>query len=168
MYPSGYAAEQRRFRLQDWIRVEKSAQNDFLHGLPRPLPVIRRAAENQFRLHLGRKGAGHSGHAIQRRMARCRHLVEHVHGGPIYPGPFFQAWRPLQQKDCLWSGTRLKDDFSKDASTNVIPVTGTCSMHPDGVSIIASGCSASWLSLFSGNSFLIDKGIYPFDSQVQP
>ena len=42
-------------------------------------------------------------------------------------------------KNYLWGGTRLKDDFSKDAASDIVAETWECSTHPDGVSIAASG-----------------------------
>ena len=42
-------------------------------------------------------------------------------------------------KNYLWGGTRLKDDFSKDAVSDIVAETWECSTHPDGVSIAASG-----------------------------
>ena len=50
--------------------------------------------------------------------------------------PFFL--KPAQ-KDYLWGGTRLKDDFSKDTDTEILAETWECSTHPDGHSIVASG-----------------------------
>ncbi|MBQ7730829.1 MAG: class I mannose-6-phosphate isomerase [Lentisphaeria bacterium] len=47
-------------------------------------------------------------------------------------------------KDYIWGGTRLKDDFSKDAASDVLAETWECSTHPDGVSIAASG---EWIGM---------------------
>jgi mannose-6-phosphate isomerase len=47
-------------------------------------------------------------------------------------------------KDYLWGGTRLKDDFAKDAVSDIVAETWECSTHPDGVSIAASG---EWIGM---------------------
>ena len=46
--------------------------------------------------------------------------------------------RPAQ-KDYLWGGTRLKDEFAKDTALSSLAETWECSTHPDGPSQIASG-----------------------------
>lgn len=43
------------------------------------------------------------------------------------------------QKDYLWGGTRLKDDFSKNTGFDILAETWECSTHPDGHSTVASG-----------------------------
>lgn len=47
-------------------------------------------------------------------------------------------------KNYLWGGTRLKDDFAKEAVSDVVAETWECSTHPDGVSIAASG---EWIGM---------------------
>ena len=42
-------------------------------------------------------------------------------------------------KDYLWGGRRLKDDFSKEIEMEPLAETWECSTHPDGPSICASG-----------------------------
>ena len=43
-------------------------------------------------------------------------------------------------KDYLWGGNRLNDDFSKRIQLSPLAETWECSTHPDGPSIVASGC----------------------------
>ena len=43
-------------------------------------------------------------------------------------------------KDYLWGGNRLNDDFSKRIQLSPLAETWDCSTHPDGSSIVASGC----------------------------
>jgi len=50
--------------------------------------------------------------------------------------PFFL--KPAE-KDYLWGGTRLKDDFSKETELDPLAETWECSTHPDGPSTVASG-----------------------------
>lgn len=42
-------------------------------------------------------------------------------------------------KDYLWGGTRLNDDFSKGLQMYPLAESWECSVHPDGVSLVASG-----------------------------
>lgn len=42
-------------------------------------------------------------------------------------------------KDYLWGGTRLNDDFRKDIPLSPLAETWECSIHPDGLSLVASG-----------------------------
>lgn len=42
-------------------------------------------------------------------------------------------------KDYLWGGSRLNDDFSKDIPMEPLAESWECSVHPDGVSVVASG-----------------------------
>ncbi len=42
-------------------------------------------------------------------------------------------------KDYLWGGSRLKADFSKEIDLDPLAETWECSVHPDGLSIVASG-----------------------------
>lgn len=50
--------------------------------------------------------------------------------------PFFL--KPAE-KDYIWGGTRLKDDFSKETDLEILAETWECSTHPDGHSIVSSG-----------------------------
>lgn len=50
--------------------------------------------------------------------------------------PFFL--KPAE-KDYLWGGTRLKDDFSKNTDLEILAETWECSTHPDGHSVVSSG-----------------------------
>ncbi len=43
------------------------------------------------------------------------------------------------EKDYLWGGRRLKDDFCKETDTTPLAETWECSTHPDGLSTVASG-----------------------------
>ena len=43
-------------------------------------------------------------------------------------------------KDYLWGGSRLNDDFGKNINCYPLAETWECSTHPDGQSIVASGC----------------------------
>ena len=43
-------------------------------------------------------------------------------------------------KDYLWGGSRLNDDFGKNIDCSPLAETWECSTHPDGQSIVASGC----------------------------
>lgn len=43
-------------------------------------------------------------------------------------------------KDYLWGGNRLKTEYGKDIELMPIAETWECSTHPDGLSIITSGC----------------------------
>lgn len=52
------------------------------------------------------------------------------------PQPFLL--RPAA-KDYLWGGSRLNDDFSKEIDLSPLAETWECSIHPDGVSTVASG-----------------------------
>lgn len=49
-------------------------------------------------------------------------------------------------KDYLWGGSRLNDDFRKDINCYPLAETWECSTHPDGQSVVSSGC-------FDGQSF---------------
>lgn len=51
-------------------------------------------------------------------------------------GPFLMV---PAGKDYLWGGSRLKDDFAKEADLTPLAETWECSTHPDGLSHIASG-----------------------------
>lgn len=42
-------------------------------------------------------------------------------------------------KDYLWGGTRLRDEFGKEAHMTPLAETWECSTHPDGLSIVANG-----------------------------
>ena len=42
-------------------------------------------------------------------------------------------------KDYLWGGTRLNDDFSKGLQMEPLAESWECSVHPDGISVVASG-----------------------------
>ncbi len=42
-------------------------------------------------------------------------------------------------KECIWGGSRLNDDFSKNINIEKLGETWECSTHPDGQSIVASG-----------------------------
>ena len=42
-------------------------------------------------------------------------------------------------KDYLWGGTRLNDDFSKELNMEPLAESWECSVHPDGISLVASG-----------------------------
>lgn len=46
--------------------------------------------------------------------------------------------RPAYQ-DYLWGGTRLNDEFGKNADTDTLAESWECSMHPAGQSVVASG-----------------------------
>lgn len=50
--------------------------------------------------------------------------------------PFFMV---PAQKDYLWGGTRLKDDFGKTSKLDILAETWECSTHPDGPSLAAGG-----------------------------
>lgn len=43
------------------------------------------------------------------------------------------------EKECLWGGTRLKDDFAKESELELLGESWECSTHPDGPSTVASG-----------------------------
>jgi mannose-6-phosphate isomerase len=43
-------------------------------------------------------------------------------------------------KDYLWGGSRLNDDFEKNIDMTPLAETWECSTHPDGPSVVASGC----------------------------
>lgn len=47
-------------------------------------------------------------------------------------------------KDYLWGGTRLNDDFSKDIELSPLAETWECSVHSDGLSMVASGEYEGW------------------------
>lgn len=42
-------------------------------------------------------------------------------------------------KDYLWGGTRLRDEYGKKLALTPLAETWECSVHPDGLSVIASG-----------------------------
>lgn len=42
-------------------------------------------------------------------------------------------------KDYLWGGTRLKEEYNKITDLEIVAETWECSVHPDGLSVIASG-----------------------------
>lgn len=42
-------------------------------------------------------------------------------------------------KDYLWGGTRLRDEYGKKIDMTPLAETWECSVHPDGVSVIANG-----------------------------
>lgn len=42
-------------------------------------------------------------------------------------------------KDYLWGGNRLNDDFGKEIDMQPLAETWECSVHPDGLSVVASG-----------------------------
>lgn len=42
-------------------------------------------------------------------------------------------------KDYLWGGNRLNDDFAKGIELSPLAETWECSVHPDGLSVVASG-----------------------------
>lgn len=43
------------------------------------------------------------------------------------------------EKECLWGGTRLKDDFAKESDLEILGESWECSTHPDGPSTVAGG-----------------------------
>lgn len=43
-------------------------------------------------------------------------------------------------KDYLWGGSRLKKEYGKDLDMTPLAETWECSTHPDGLSVVASGC----------------------------
>ena len=45
-------------------------------------------------------------------------------------------------KDYLWGGTRLREEYNKKLDINPLAETWECSVHPDGVSIVANGKNA--------------------------
>lgn len=56
--------------------------------------------------------------------------------GTEYNHPFLL--KPAAQ-DYIWGGRRLNDDFSKDIDLDPLAETWECSVHPDGLSVVASG-----------------------------
>lgn len=42
-------------------------------------------------------------------------------------------------KDYLWGGTRLRDEFGKNINMTPLAETWECSVHPDGLSVVANG-----------------------------
>lgn len=42
-------------------------------------------------------------------------------------------------KDYLWGGIRLKEEYNKKTDLDIVAETWECSVHPDGLSVIASG-----------------------------
>lgn len=51
--------------------------------------------------------------------------------------------RPAE-KDYLWGGTRLKEEYGKQTELVPLAETWECSTHPDGPSVVASGAFAGW------------------------
>lgn len=44
-----------------------------------------------------------------------------------------------QGKDYLWGGTRLREEYGKDIPLTPLAETWECSVHPDGLSVVANG-----------------------------
>lgn len=42
-------------------------------------------------------------------------------------------------KDYLWGGTRLRDEYGKKIALEPLAETWECSVHPDGLSMVANG-----------------------------
>lgn len=45
----------------------------------------------------------------------------------------------LAGKDYLWGGTRLREEYRKSIYMESLAETRECSIHPDGMSIVANG-----------------------------
>lgn len=52
-------------------------------------------------------------------------------------------------KDYIWGGTKLKTEYGKQTPLNVVAECWECSVHPDGLSVIATGpCAGQTLAAF--------------------
>lgn len=64
-------------------------------------------------------------------------------------------------KDYLWGGNRINDDFGKNITLSPLAESWECSIHPDGLSYVASGehKGKSLKEVLESNPLLLGKNI---------